>query len=120
LEKPTSILEISRESILYQGISVTVHYPRRKCWTKEIVQEIKSYSAAQDQQGTMVGVRSWQYTFQSDMEALIDGKERGLWSWDHNHCLGNKKMYPAPWPIDIRRVYKTLCEVNTDRDILIG
>jgi hypothetical protein len=54
------------------------------------------------------------------MEALVDGKEHGRWSWDHNHCLGNKKMYPAPWPIDIRPVYKTLCEGNPARDILIG
>jgi hypothetical protein len=28
-------------------------------------------------------------------------------------------MYPMPWPIDIRRVYKTLCEGNPARDILI-
>jgi hypothetical protein len=58
LKNPTSILEIPRDSILYQGISVTVHYPKRKCWTKEIVQDLKSYSAAQDQQGILVGVRS--------------------------------------------------------------
>jgi hypothetical protein len=54
------------------------------------------------------------------MEALVDGKERGRWNWDHIHFLGNKKMYPAPWPIDIRRVYNTLCEGNPARDILIG
>jgi hypothetical protein len=29
-------------------------------------------------------------------------------------------MYPAPWPIDIRHVYKTLCNGNPARDILIG
>jgi hypothetical protein len=120
LKNPTSILEIPRDSILYQGISVTVHYPTRKCWTQEIVQTLKSYSAAQDQQGILVGVHSWQDTVQSAMEALIDGKERGCWNWDHNHCLGNKKMHPAPWPIDIRRVYKTLCEGKPARDILIG
>jgi hypothetical protein len=34
--------------------------------------------------------------------------------------LGNKKMYPTPWTIDIRRVYKNLCEGNPARDILIG
>jgi hypothetical protein len=28
------------------------------------------------------------------MEEVVDGKERGCWNWDHNHCLGNKKMYP--------------------------
>jgi hypothetical protein len=38
---------------------------------------------------------------------------------DHNHCLGNKEMYPVPWPIGIRLVYKTLCEGNPARDILI-
>jgi hypothetical protein len=54
------------------------------------------------------------------MEALVDGKECGSWNWDHNHFLGKKKMYPTPWPIDIRRVYKTLCEGNPARDILIG
>jgi hypothetical protein len=54
------------------------------------------------------------------MEALVDGKEHGRWNWDHNHCLGNKKMYPTPWPIDIRHVYKTLCDGNPARDILIG
>jgi hypothetical protein len=54
------------------------------------------------------------------MEAIIDGKESGSWNWDHNHCLGNKKMYPTPWPIDIWRVYKTLCEGNPARNILIG
>jgi hypothetical protein len=54
------------------------------------------------------------------MEALVDGKEHGRWKWDHNHCLGNKKMYPAPWPIDIRRFYKTLCDRDPARDILIG
>jgi hypothetical protein len=56
LKNPTSILEIPRDSILYQGISVTVHYPKRKCWTKEIVQDLKSYRSAQDQQGILVGV----------------------------------------------------------------
>jgi hypothetical protein len=118
LKNPTSILEI--RSILYQGISVTVHYPKRKCWTKEIIQDLKSYSAAQEQQGILVGVRSWRDTFQSAMEAIVDGKESGRWNWDHNHCLGNKKMYPVPWPIAIRRVYKTLCKGNPARDILIG
>jgi hypothetical protein len=29
-------------------------------------------------------------------------------------------MYPTPWPIDMRRVYKTLCKGNPSRDILIG
>jgi hypothetical protein len=58
LKNPTSILEIPRDSILYQGISVTVHYPKQKCWTKEIIQDLRSYSAAQDQQGILVGVRS--------------------------------------------------------------
>jgi hypothetical protein len=54
------------------------------------------------------------------MEALIDGKERGRWNWEHNHCMVNKNMYPVPWPIGIWRVYKTLCEGNPARDILIG
>jgi hypothetical protein len=54
------------------------------------------------------------------MEALFDGKEPGRWNWDHNHCLGNKKMYPLPWPIAIQRVYNTLYEGNPARDILIG
>jgi hypothetical protein len=120
LKNPTSILDIPRDSILYQGISVTVHYPKQKCWTKEIIQDLKSYSAAQNQQGILVGVRSWRDTVQSAMEARVDGKERGLWNWYHNHCLGNKKMYPAPWPIDIWRVYKTLCEGNPARDILFN
>jgi hypothetical protein len=115
LKNPTSILEIPRDSIIYQGISVKVHHPKRKCWTKEIIQDLKSYSAAQDQQGILVGVRSWQDTVQSYMEALVDGKERGRWNWDYGHC-----MYSAPWPIDIRRVYKTLCEGNPARHILIG
>jgi hypothetical protein len=67
-----------------------------------------------------MGVCSWQDTVQSDMEALVDGKERGRWNWDHNNCMGSKKIYPAPWPIDIRRVYKTLCKGNPARDIVIG
>jgi hypothetical protein len=54
------------------------------------------------------------------MEARVDGKECRRWNWDHNHCMGNKKMYPVPWPIDIRRVYKKLCEGNPARDIIIG
>jgi hypothetical protein len=57
LKNPTSILEITRNSILYQGISIIVHYPKQKFWTKEIIQDLKSYSAAQDQQGILVGVR---------------------------------------------------------------
>jgi hypothetical protein len=120
LKNPTSILEIPRDSILYQGISVTVHYPKQKCWTQEIIQYLKSYSAAQDQHGILVGVSSWRDTVQSSMEAIVDGKEHGRWNWDHNHRLGNKKMYPAPWPIDIRRVYKNLCEGNPAGDIIIG
>jgi tRNA G10 N-methylase Trm11 len=31
LKNPTSILEIPRDSIIYQGISITVHYPKQKC-----------------------------------------------------------------------------------------
>jgi hypothetical protein len=63
LKNPTSILDIPRDSIIYQGISITVHYPKQKCWTKEIIQDLKSYSAAQDQQGIIVGVRLWRDTF---------------------------------------------------------
>jgi hypothetical protein len=74
LKKPTSILEIPRDSILYQGISITLHYPKQKCWTKEIIQDLKSYSAAQDQKGILVCVRSWRDTVQSAMDALVDGK----------------------------------------------
>ena len=47
-------------------------------------------------------------------------KKYGRWNWDYNHCLGNKKMYPAFWPIDLRRVYKSLCEGNPVREMLIG
>jgi hypothetical protein len=54
LKIPTSTLEIPRDSIIYQGISVILHYPKRKCWTKEIIQDLKSYSAAQDQQCILV------------------------------------------------------------------
>jgi hypothetical protein len=67
-----------------------------------------------------VDVRSWGDIVQSAMEALVDGMECGRWNWDHNNCLGNKNMYPTPWPIDIRHVYKTLCEGNPARNILIG
>jgi hypothetical protein len=74
LKNPTSILEIHRDSILYQGISVTVHCPKQKCCTKEIIQDLMRYSAANDQQGILVGVRSWRDTVQSAMEALVDGK----------------------------------------------
>jgi hypothetical protein len=120
LKNPTSILEIPRDSIIYQGIIVTVHYPKRKCWIKEIIQDLKSYRASHVQQGILVGVRSCRDTVQSAMEALVDGKECGRWNWDHNHCLDTKKMYPTPWTIGIWQVYKTLCEGNPARAILIG
>jgi hypothetical protein len=29
-------------------------------------------------------------------------------------------MYPMPWHIDTRPVYKTLCKGNPARDIIIG
>jgi hypothetical protein len=42
LKYPASILGIPRDRILYQGISITVHYPKQKCWTKKSFKTLRA------------------------------------------------------------------------------
>jgi hypothetical protein len=44
-------LQVPLGSILYQPVTVNIHYPKSGTWYEDVIADIKAYSAAEDKQG---------------------------------------------------------------------
>jgi hypothetical protein len=82
------------EIILYQPVTVNIHYPKSCVWTEDVIAYLKAYSAAEDKQRGLQVLCAWKDVLQSDIHYLTGEDDVGVWNWDENHYLGNIKMFP--------------------------
>jgi hypothetical protein len=108
-------------SILYQRVTVNIHYPKSCVWTEDVISDLKAYSAAEDKQGGLQVLCTWKDALQSAISSLTAEDGACVWNWDENHYLGNIKMFPLAWRTLLRAVYKTIGDGLPARDyILMG
>jgi hypothetical protein len=53
-------LQVPIGSILYQPVTVNIHYPKLCVWTEDVIADLKSYSAAEDKQGIGMRIITWE------------------------------------------------------------
>jgi hypothetical protein len=44
-------LQVFVGSILYQPVTVNIHYPKSNTWSQEVIEDIRAYSVADDRHG---------------------------------------------------------------------
>ena len=114
-EKP----QVPKGSILYQCVTVNIHYPTCQEWNEDVLKDLKEYSKAEDGQGKLQNTLYWKDAVQDAVTALTHESPVGYWNWDENHYLGNVKMYPLDWRDTLRRVYKVICQGTPARDYIL-
>jgi hypothetical protein len=112
-------LQVPLGSILYQHVTVNIHYPKSCVWTDDVIADLKAYSAAEDKQGGLQVLCNWKDAVQSAISYLTAEDDVGVWNWDENHYLGNIKMFPLAWSTFLRAVYKTIGNGSPTRDCIL-
>jgi hypothetical protein len=46
-------LQVPAGSILYQPVTVNIHYPKSSTWSQDVIEDLKSKSVAEDRPGGM-------------------------------------------------------------------
>jgi hypothetical protein len=105
-------------SIIYQSVTVNIHYPRPNNWSEEVIADLRSYSVAEDRQGGLQVVRSWKDAVQDAISILMEENDLGVSNWDENNYLGHIKMYPLAWRTLLRSVYKSMGNGSLARDYM--
>jgi hypothetical protein len=109
-------LQVPLGRILYQPVTVNIHYPKSCVWTEDFIAYLKAYSAAEDKQGRLQVLCAWKDPVQSAISSLTAEDDSGVWNWDENNYLGNIKMFPLAWRTLLRAVYKTIRDGSPARD----
>jgi hypothetical protein len=63
-------LQVPLGSILYQPVTVNIHYPKSCVWTEDVIADIKAYSVAEDKQGGLQVLCDWKDAVQSAISSL--------------------------------------------------
>jgi hypothetical protein len=98
-------LQVPLGSILYQPVTVNIHYPKSGTWDEDVIADIKVYSAAKDKQGGLQILCAWKHAVKSAINYLTREDDVCVWNWDGNHLFGNIKMFPLAWRTLLRAVY---------------
>jgi hypothetical protein len=112
-------LQVPGGGILYQAVTVNIHNTKSNTCIQEVIEDLNSYSIAEDRQGGLQVTRSWKDSVQEGIEAFTKPDGLGMWNWDENHFLGNIKMYTLGWRTSIRAVYKNICNGSPARDYML-
>jgi hypothetical protein len=107
-------LQVPIGNILYQHVTVNIHYPKLYVWTEDVIADLKAYSAAEDKQGGLHVLCDW-----NAISSLTQDDDVGVWNWDENHYLGNIKMFPLAWRTLLRNVYNTIGNRLPARDYIL-
>jgi hypothetical protein len=110
---------VSLGSILYQLVTVNIHYPRSSTWSQYVIEDLESYNAAEEKQGELQVTHTWKVSVREAVTALINEDELAMWNWDENHYLGHIKMFPLAWRNLARAVYKKICNGSPARDYVL-
>jgi hypothetical protein len=112
-------LQVPLGSILYQPATVNIHYPKSCVWTKDVIADLKAYSAAEDKQGGLQVFFTWKDAVQYAINYLTGEDGVGVWNLDEKHYLGNIKMFPLAWRTLLRAVYKKIRDRSPARDYIL-
>jgi hypothetical protein len=112
-------LQVPLGSILYQHVTVNIHYPKSCVWTEDVIADLKAYSAAEDKQVGLQVLCDWKDAVQSAISYLTQEDDMGVWNWDENHYLGNIKMFPLAWRKFLHAVYTTIGNGSPARDYIL-
>jgi hypothetical protein len=108
-------LNLPLGSILYEPVTINIHYPKNNNWTQEVIEDLESYSADDEKQGELQVMRTWKDLVQKAIAVLTKEENVGMLNWDENHYLRNIKMFPLVWRKLVRDVYKNICYVSPAR-----
>jgi hypothetical protein len=97
-------LQVPVRNILYQPVTVNIHYPKSNTWSQDVIEDLKDYSVAEDRQGGLQLVRSWKDALQDTISGLTEDDDLGLWKWGENHYLGKMEMFPLTWKTLLRYI----------------
>jgi hypothetical protein len=81
-------------SIIFQLVTINIHYSKSNTWTQEVIEDLESYSAADDKYVELQVRRTCEDSVQKAFTVLIKENNVGLLNWDENYSLGNIKMFP--------------------------
>jgi hypothetical protein len=112
-------LQVPLGSILYQPVTVNIHYPKSFVWTEDVILDIKAYSATEDKQGGLQVLCAWKDAVQYAIRYLTAEDDVGVCNWDENHNLGNTKIFPLAWRTLLCAVYKTIRDGSPARDYIL-
>jgi hypothetical protein len=112
-------LQVPVRSILYQPVTVHIHYPKSNTWSQEVIEDLRACIVAEDRQGGLQVIRSWKVTVQDAISGLAGEYNLSLWNWDKNRYLGYIKMFPLAWRIFIRLLYFKICNGSPVRDYML-
>jgi hypothetical protein len=110
-------LNLPLGSILYQPVTVNIHYPKNNTWTQEVIEDLESSSADVDKQGELQVTRT--SSVQKAVTASTKEDTLGMWNWDENQYLGNINMIPIVWRKLARDIYKNICYGSPTRDYVL-
>jgi hypothetical protein len=52
-------MKVPHTSILFQPVTANIHYPEENAWTKDIINDLFTYSKSEDRQGVLAITRNW-------------------------------------------------------------
>jgi hypothetical protein len=78
-------LQVILGSILYQPVTVNIHYLKSCVWTEDFIADLVAYSAAEDKHGGLHVLCYWKGALQSAISSLTAEDDVGVWNWDENH-----------------------------------
>jgi hypothetical protein len=117
-QKNSEQLKVPAGSILYQLVTVNIHYPKSNTWSQAVA-DLNSYIAAEDKQGGMQVTQSSKDPVQDAVAVLTKETNMGRWNWDEKYYLGNIKMFPLEWRTLVQVVYKKICNGYPSRDYVL-
>jgi hypothetical protein len=97
-------LQVHLGHILYQPVTVNIHYPKSHTWDEDVIADIKAYNAAEDKQGGLQLICACKDAVQSAINVLTRENYVSVWNWEESHYLGNIKMCPLAWRTLLRSV----------------
>ena len=81
-KKPAQKMAVPETSILFQPVTVNIHYPKEKVWSEDIIQDLFGYSASEYKQGSLTVTTSWKHSVLNTIPALTDNNDTGKWNWE--------------------------------------
>jgi hypothetical protein len=74
-------LQVPGGTIIYQLATVNIHYPKSNTWSQEVIEDLKSYSAAEDKQGGLQVIHTWNDAVQERIAVLTELDDLGMWHY---------------------------------------